>query len=384
MRSLVRPLILAASALVGAALLAGPSSVAEAAEDTLTVDSPTDGEVLASRTVTFSGAGTDGAVVNVLDPDGTRLEGTTAVVVAYGRWSITVTFPGAAATQQTVTVRQVTGGSGAGEETVSFLLPDPALLTVATPSPGEELLARTVTFSGTGETGSTITILGPDGAPVPGSNPTTVTDGTWTVIATYPEDAARAQTATVDQATAEGVHSQAVVTFQLPIVLLPAPVITSPPTGATLAGETFTITGTGQPGTVVVVFASPRVPSDVIDDTQGPQDPVTVDGSGRWTSDVQLTPGSYRIVVGVAELDQAGRFVQVISEPSLPVLITVQTSASSAGNPPAYDTPHLADTGDSLSTLLPVGGLCVLLGVALPLLLRASAHPRAIHTSRGR
>lgn len=366
MRPTFRPFLFLASALVGAALLAGPSPAAEAAEDTLTLDGPTEGEAVSSRTVTFAGGGTDGSTVNVLDPEGFRLSGTTAVVVSDGRWSITATFPAAAAPQQTVTVRQVTGGSGAGEEIVSFVLPDSDLLTVASPATGEELLSRTVTFSGTGETGSTITVHGSDGAPVPGSSPTTVTQGTWTVTALYPQDAARAQTATVDQVTAEGSRSQTVVTFQLPLVLLPAPAITSPATGATLSEKTFAITGTGQPGTVIVVFASPLIPSDV---TDGPEDPVVVDGSGRWTRDVHLTPGSYRIVAGVAELDQAGRFVQVISEPSLPVLITLQESTGVTGAPDSRDAPHLANTGDNVGTLLPIGGLCALLGVALTLLL---------------
>jgi len=88
-----------------------------------TVTSPTEGEAESSRTVTFSGTGTDGSTVNVLNTDGNRVPGTTAAVVTGGVWSTTGTYSADAPVAQTVNVNQVTGGAGRGNVTVHFTLP---------------------------------------------------------------------------------------------------------------------------------------------------------------------------------------------------------------------------------------------------------------------
>jgi LPXTG-motif cell wall-anchored protein len=99
-----------------------------------TVTAPTNGQTVASRTVTFTGTGTDGSTVNILDAAGKRIPGTTAAVVVNGKWSTTGTYADDAAVAQTVYANQVTGGAGRGQQTVTFNLPA-AVTPTPTPTP---------------------------------------------------------------------------------------------------------------------------------------------------------------------------------------------------------------------------------------------------------
>jgi len=106
-----------------------------AAVAAFSVTAPTEGQAETSRTVTFTGTGTDGSTVNVLDTNGDRVPGTTAAVVSGGVWSTTGTYSADAPVAQTVDVNQVTGGAGRGNVTVHFTLP--AVTSPAPPTDGD-------------------------------------------------------------------------------------------------------------------------------------------------------------------------------------------------------------------------------------------------------
>ena len=127
-----------------------------------TVTAPTNGQTVDSRTVTFTGTGTDGSTVNVLDANGNRIPGTTAAVVVNGQWSTTGTYPDDAPVAQTITANQVTGGAGRGEQTVSFTLPAAVTPTLTpTPAPaGNGSSAAPVGGSSSVASGSKLAVTG--------------------------------------------------------------------------------------------------------------------------------------------------------------------------------------------------------------------------------
>jgi len=135
--------------------------------------SPKNGSTVDSRTVTFTGTGTPGDLVNVLDADGNRAA-PQVLVADDGTWTTTGTFSDSAATVQNLSVNQIGGGQGQGE--VAFTITLPAVATTptdgggTTPGTGTGTGAGTgtgTTGTGTGTTGSgTATVTGTDpGAP---------------------------------------------------------------------------------------------------------------------------------------------------------------------------------------------------------------------------
>jgi len=174
---------------------------AVAPAEAFSVTAPTAGQQLGSRDVTFSGTGISGSTVYVLDTNGDRLPGTTAVAVVNGQWSLDYTYPETVDRNQSVRVTQVTGGSGTGDTTVAFVLPEGQTLVVETPAEGTTTATRTVTFSGTGNSGSTVNVLDADGNRLPGTTAVVVVDGQWSLDYTYGDDAAVAQTVRVTQVT---------------------------------------------------------------------------------------------------------------------------------------------------------------------------------------
>ncbi|ROS36248.1 hypothetical protein [Curtobacterium sp. PhB78] len=95
---------------------------AAVADFNFSLTSPTDGDTVDSRTVTFTGTGAVGDTVNVLDADGNRAAPQT-IVDADGNWSTTGTFSDSAAVEQDLSVNQVGGGQGQGNIEFSITLP---------------------------------------------------------------------------------------------------------------------------------------------------------------------------------------------------------------------------------------------------------------------
>ncbi|AMM20155.1 hypothetical protein AX769_08235 [Frondihabitans sp. PAMC 28766] len=128
-----------------------------------TLTSPVSGSTVASRTVTFTGTGTPGDLVNVLAADGTRAAPQTQVA-ADGTWSVVGTFSSTAATTQNLSVNQFGGAQGQGNVDFTIILPAAAVTPVTPPTTPTPPTTGTGTGSGTGtpatggaSTGSTVT-----------------------------------------------------------------------------------------------------------------------------------------------------------------------------------------------------------------------------------
>lgn len=121
---------------------------------------PVPGETQPTRTVIFSGTGTEGSIITILGADGQPL--TPQIVVTAGIWLAPVTFTDDAPTAQTVTVTQTPEGQDAASLEISFVLPPaPALPApvITSPTEGEIVTGTQVTFRGTGQPGAFIGLL---------------------------------------------------------------------------------------------------------------------------------------------------------------------------------------------------------------------------------
>ncbi|KQM25446.1 MULTISPECIES: hypothetical protein [unclassified Frigoribacterium] len=365
------------------------------------VTTPEVGQQLASRTVTFSGTGISGSTVNVLGTDGNRLPGTGAVAVVGGQWSLQYTYPETVDRNQSVRVTQVTGGSGTGDAPVAFVLPQGQTLVVETPAADTTTATRTVTFSGTGTSGSTVNVLGADGNRLPGTGAIVVIDGRWTLDYTYPDDATVAQSVRVTQVTGGAGSGDVPRSFNLPAVVVPptdvvldAPVITSPTQGQVVVGDQVTFEGTGTPGSNILLAV---VPTDQLDELEAaengraaaaavpadPADPIVVDAAGNWTVTLALTPNDYTAAAvsflldadGLPVLDAAGQ--PIVSDPSADVafsLVAAVTPAALPATPIATGTTGLAYTGsEGTEAAIGIGAAVLLLGSTLMVLARRRA-----------
>ncbi|WP_288468537.1 hypothetical protein [uncultured Curtobacterium sp.] len=176
---------------------------AVAPADQFSLTSPTDGSTVASRTVTFTGTGTPGDLVNTLNEAGDRVA-PQVLVGEDGTWTTTGTFSDSAAVVQNLSVNQIGGAQGQGEVNFTINLPaattPPAAtpLTLITPKDGSTVDSRTVTFSGKGTPGDAIAVVNADGDVVA---PATVVkeDGTWTTTGIFSDSAAAKQDLTVGE-----------------------------------------------------------------------------------------------------------------------------------------------------------------------------------------
>lgn len=225
---------------------------AVAPADQFSLTSPTDGSTVDSRTVTFTGTGTPGDLVNTLNAAGDRVA-PQVLVGADGTWTTTGTFSNSAPVVQNLSVNQIGGAQGQGEVNFTINLPAVATppaatpLTLVTPKDGSTVDSRTVTYTGTGTPGDAIAIVNADGDVVA---PATVVkeDGTWTTTGTFSDSAATTQDLTVGEVDAD---LNVVDTIDFTITL-PA-VATTPGTTPGAGTGTTPSTGTRPAGTLPVV-----------------------------------------------------------------------------------------------------------------------------------
>lgn len=294
----------ALSLALGGALLA--ASPAAAAPGALTVTSPTGNTQVDSRTVTFSGGGSNGSSVTVVDPEGDIDPVPTPALVVDGRWTLSVTFAADAAQQQTVTVQQLTDGAVDDDTTISFRLPaaptpEPVLFEITKPTEGEKLTSRTVEIAGTGVEGATVVLTDLNGAALPGTGELTIVDGAWSATVTFPDDAATLQAVRATQTAENGDQLEDTVSFALPAVVPPpAPdvefTITSPTEEAELESRTVEFTGTGTTGSTVELI-------DDYGDTLNIAPIVVVDGEWSATIEFAEDADEFQYVTAVQTTD---------------------------------------------------------------------------------
>lgn len=224
---------------------------AVAPADQFSLTSPKSGSTVDSRTVTFTGTGTPGDLVNTLDADGNRVA-PQVLVAADGTWTTTGTFSQSAAVVQNLSVNQIGGAQGQGQVDFTITLPAAETtpvatpLTLVTPEDGSTVDSRTVTFSGKGTPGDAIAVVNAEGDVVA---PATIVeaDGTWTTTGTFSDSAARTQDLTVGEVDS---NLDVVDTIDFTITL-PA---VSTGTGTTTPGAG---TGTTTPGAATGTGARP-------------------------------------------------------------------------------------------------------------------------------
>ncbi|WP_223748285.1 adventurous gliding motility protein AgmC, partial [Myxococcus sp. XM-1-1-1] len=119
------------------------------------VTTPAEGAVLTNPVVTYSGTGEPGATVTVV-VDGTTVG--TVTVGAGGTWSVPVATPLADGPHTvTATAQDVSGNTAT--DTNAFVVDSGTSVAVTTPAEGAVLTNATVTYSGTGEPGATVTVV---------------------------------------------------------------------------------------------------------------------------------------------------------------------------------------------------------------------------------
>ncbi|MFD1339943.1 LPXTG cell wall anchor domain-containing protein [Microbacterium lemovicicum] len=351
----------AAALALGGLLISAPAASA-AETPAIIITSPLPGGTLQSRTVTISGVANAGASVVVTSADGLTELGRTEVPGTDGAatpFSVELTpYADDAPTAQSVLVTATYDGTPLPPLPLDFVLPagpQDSAFDVLSPMPGETVLARTVVFAGTGDDGATVTVVDGEGQPVAGTAPVVVADGQWITVGTYDPDAPTAQSVTVTQVLEGAPDEEKTVEFALP-VLLPAPVITAPTAGQALTGSTVTFTGTGTPGTNVLLAVLPTASLQELSaqaaEPADPEDPIVVDAAGTWSVTVELLPGDWTAAAVLVQLDENGQVANILSDPSAEVQFTLTPAVAPVV--PANTVKTLANTGPK-----DVGGFAV-------------------------
>ncbi len=265
------PAAAAATAPAPAAAATAPAPAA-AAPAAPALTSPAAASQLQAGTTTFSGTAAPGSQVQI-SLDGKPLG--TATADASGKWSIdaAIDSPG----DHTV-VAQALGANGAVAAASA-----PLRLSVAAPpaaaaptidQPAGAVAAGALALSGTGSPGTQITIF-VDGQPA--GTATVGADGSWSLPVTLPEGQHVLTARALDTAGKELAASQP---LQLSVAAAAAsgaaPAIGFPADGATLGAGSFTMSGTGAPGSTIEILDSDKVIGTA-----------TVGADGAWSFPVQ-------------------------------------------------------------------------------------------------
>ena len=251
------------------------STAAQAAPAELVISTPVAGSTADSRQVTVSGTVRAGSRVDVYK--GTAVAGDAAARITVGNqttWSTVLTYSDTDTVAQNITVSGLVGLSGIDPQTIAFNLPAVApvqTFSVTAPTTGSQLSSRTVTFSGTGNDGSTVNILRTDGSRLVPA--VVVTNGAWTATYTYAETETREQTVNINQVTGASGNGAQSVTFNLPTGQ--TLVVNTPVEGSTTESRTVVFSGTGNAGSTVNVL-------DADGNRLAPQ--ARVGDDGTWTT----------------------------------------------------------------------------------------------------
>jgi uncharacterized repeat protein (TIGR01451 family) len=241
------------------------------------ITAPADGGFTNDTTPTIRGTGEPGATVEV------RVDGAvvgTATVAPDGTWSLTVPAP-LAEGPHAVTVTATDGRGNTAMASSGFTVDTSISLTVTAPTPGTTTSDTTPTISGTTDPGATVEVR-IDGVLVG----TATADGTgaWSVTPTRMLGEGP-HTATVTATDAAGNRATGSTTFTVDTTP-PALRIVSPPDGSTTSDTTPEITGTAEPGAVVVVEVDGVIVGTVRADASGiwSVTPTTPLAAGRRTA----------------------------------------------------------------------------------------------------
>ena len=293
----------------------------------IAIDEPTEGALVRTTTPTLSGRGTPGAQVVILQ-DGAEIGRVT--VDEDGNWSFPVTE---ALSEGAITLAVETTVDGTTEsDEVSFTIDLVAGVSIESPADGDITNDATPTLSGSAEPGSVI-VIRVDGDEV--GTTTADTNGLWSFELTT--DLGDSDHTIVVEATTE---DDVVTSAEIVITVdtePPALTVDSPALDETQADEITTISGTAEPGTVIVV---------TVDGTE--VGTATADEEGNWSIpfDPALGNGTWNIVV--EGTDPAGNTTRVEGSVTVDSTIGEDTGpGDDVGTPDAGDTGVETDAGDA-------------------------------------
>jgi VCBS repeat-containing protein len=240
--------------------------ISATAPDLTAPDAPT-ADVDDATGTTVTGTGEAGATVTVYAPDGTTVLGT-GTVQPDGSFSVTITPAQTGGEALTVTQTDAAGNESGPTTT---LAPDFSDVTAPAAPTADVDDATGATVTGTGEAGATVTVYAPDGTTVLGTG-TVQPDGSYSV--TIPAQT-NGEELTVTQTDPSGNESAPTTAI--------APDLTVPdaPTADVDDATGATVTGTGEAGATVTVYAP---------------DGTTVLGTGTVQPD-----GSYSVTITPAQ-----------------------------------------------------------------------------------
>ncbi len=283
------------------------------------VTAPASDANLATATPVISGTGENGSTVTVFDTNGTTVLCT--ATVAANAWSCT---PTTAMSQgsHTVTARaQDTAGNQSNASTGRTFSIDtvaPTTPVILAPALNASVPTTTPSISGTGEAGTTIAVF-IDGSGTAACTTTVAAGGTWS-CAVSPALSQGAHSAVARSTDLAGNATNSIARpFNVDTVAPVAPAITAPLADSLVNTTTPTVTGTGEAGATITVFA---------DGGTTPVCTTTVAAGGTWSCAVSPA------------LSQGGHSL-------------TSRATDAAGNPSPLST-AVAFTVDSLAPLVPV------------------------------
>jgi uncharacterized surface protein with fasciclin (FAS1) repeats len=295
-------------------------AVAEAEIVAPRVHSPAPGAEMEAGTVLFSGSGAPASTIRIM-VDGTEVGQTK--VDGEGNWLWEGELEAGEPIIEIQTLDQ-DGNVIATTEPVAITVVA-AAETFATPElilSEMNLYAGSVVLTGSGEPGQSVavTVDGEEIAAVEVAD-----DGSWSVPLDLEPGGAVASLQTLDQ---NGDVINEAGPFEISVQEAISPTVDLPAPDVYTGG--MTLTGTGQPGTQVQLYANELVIGEA-----------TVDADGTYTLQVDLEAGRYNI--DVAQLDTSNKPGVLVPALSLPVLALPAPSIVEDSNPPTMAAPELEE-----------------------------------------
>jgi len=293
-----------------------PTVAASARITAPVLTSPAPGAQAAPGPVTFRGTATPGAEVHLLvdgAPAGTARAG------ADGTWTLNATVDKPGAHQVVVQALDSNGAvaAAANPAALSIAAPQPQIAAPTLNLPGQSLTAGEIALSGTGTPGAKIAIV-VDG--MPAGTAVVGPDGKWSLLVTLSQGDHQIVARALDAAgqiaaAANPVHvtvsgsAQAPTTKAGSVTVAHPPTITAPAPGATVAGGSLTLAGSGTPGSQVEILDGTAVIGTA-----------TVGADGTWNFPTTATTGQHTYAVRPAgDTTAASPHISItVSEPPAP------------------------------------------------------------------
>ncbi|WP_198525853.1 Ig-like domain-containing protein, partial [Leucobacter sp. PH1c] len=214
------------------------------------ITTPVDGSATKTTALDFAGTSEGGSAVSVTDQEGTAI--CAAKASSDGKWACSSETPftdGDYVFTPTAKDRAGNAAAGAGVSvTIDTVAPEAPVITA--PTAGTVTNATALPFAGTGENGSTVTVLGPDGGAVCTA---TVVDEAWACTADPELTEGEYAFTPVARDRAGNERTGTATAIRIDTTPPTTPVITAPEDGTFTNNVLPAISGTGETESAIVV-----------------------------------------------------------------------------------------------------------------------------------